>query len=205
MLGVFQVVFVSRCYGEIVADGIEWYARSDPSVFDARVRDVDYKYRTFEDSGWAFTLRHWIEDKPYYLAKMVLERGENYMFHVGYCTRRGIEPCIDYSLSWYGYANDIPKIDLGRLGLLLEECAVYVQWVDMEHLKAMNVVNRELVAVELAQAYCEGHRSQAVQLALALNLIEVMWLQPSVGAGLQSELNKERKLERLSLRLSCLG
>ena len=99
VLGVFKVVFVSRCYGEIVVNSNEWYARSDPSVFDARVRDVGYKYRTFEDSGWAFTLRHWIENKPYYLAKMVLERGEKYMVQVGYCTRHGIEPCVDYSLS----------------------------------------------------------------------------------------------------------
>ena len=73
------------------------------------------------------------------------------------------------------------------------------------NLKAMSVVNRGLVAVEVAQAYCEGHRSQAVQLALALNLIEVMWLQPSVAAGLQSELSRERQLERLSFKPSCLG
>ena len=204
VLGVFQVVFVSRCYGEIVADGIEWYARSDPSVFDARVRDVDFKYRSFEDDGWAFTLRHWIEKKPYYLAEMVIERQEKHMGEIRHCMRYGNEPCIN-SLSWYGSANDIPKIDLGRLGLLLEECAVYVKWVDMEHLKAMSVVNRGLVAVEIAQAYCEGHRSQAVQLALALNLIEVMWLQPSVAAGLQRELRRERQLERLSSSLSCLG
>ena len=136
---------------------------------------------------------------------MVLERGEKYIVQVGYCTRRGIEPCIDYSLSWYDCAHAIPKIDLGRLGLLLKECAVYVKWVDMEHLKAIIVVDRGLVAAEIAQAYCEGYCSQAVQLALALNLIEVMWLQPSVAAGLQSELSRERQLERLSFKLSCLG
>ena len=53
-------------------------------------------------------------------------------------------------------------------------CAAYVKWVDVEHQKSMSVVNRELLAVEIAQAFCEEHRSQAVQLALALNLMEVM-------------------------------
>ena len=123
---------------------------------------------------------------------------------ISFCTRYDVKPCSN-SLSWYCYDNNIPKIDLGRLGLLLEECAVYVKWVDMEHLKAMSVVNRGRIAVEIAQAYCEGHCSQAVQVALALNIVEVMWLQPSVATGLQRELRRERQLERLSYSLSYSG
>ena len=126
------------------------------------------------------------------------------MGELRHCARYGEKPCGNI-LSWYCYANHIPKIDLGCLGLLLEACAVYVKWVDTEHLKAMSVVNRGRIAMEIAQAYCEGHPSQAVQLALALNVVEDMWLQPSVAAGLQRVLRRDRQLERISYRLLHSG
>ena len=52
--------------------------------------------------------------------------------------------------------------------------------------------------MEISKAFCDGHRSQAVQLVLALNLVEVMWLQPVVAASMQRELRGERQLEKLS-------
>ena len=58
VLVVFHIIYVPRCYGEIVAAGIEWYARSDHSIAEARVWDIDLKYRTIKDYGGAYTLRH---------------------------------------------------------------------------------------------------------------------------------------------------
>ena len=100
VLGVFRVIWVPRCYGEIVYAGIEWYAWDDSSVVDEPVRDVDEKYRTRENYGCTYTLRHWIENRPLFLAKMVLERGAKYMRELRRCARYGGQPCGN-TLSWY--------------------------------------------------------------------------------------------------------
>ena len=141
VLGIYKVIMVPRCYGETVFAGIEWYVQGDRSVVGEPVRDVDEKYATRERYGCTYTLQHWIEKKPLCLAKMVLGRGEKYLREIRHCARNGVKPC-GFILSWY--CNEIPKIDLGRLELLLETCAAYVKWVDVEHLKAMRVVNRGL-------------------------------------------------------------
>ena len=119
-----------------------------------------------------------------------------------YCSKCNIEPWAD--IMWCFHIK-LLKIYLGRLDLLLKQCATYINWVDMEHSKAMSVVSRGRIAVEIAQVFCKKHRSQAVQLALALNTVEIMWKSPSVAAGLHRELRKERQQERLAFRCSSLG
>ena len=201
VLGVLKIVMEPRgggCWGSVVSDRAEWYARSDRSVIEAKVWNVDLKYREV-DCFREFTLRHWIERKPYFLAKMLLERGETYMGVFSYCSKYNVEPWAD--TMWWFHIK-LPKIDLGQLDFLLKECAAYIRWVDMEHSKAMSVVSRGRIAVEIAQAFCKGHHSQAVQLALALNTVEIMWKSPFVAAGLHRDLRKERQQERLVFRFS---